>query len=1247
LFLHTAQSTDDAFEVAGVLGGGPLDPTQNVAMWSTDTIPSIPEIPEEAVDIEKPYRPMIDEIERLKREVQSGALVPTRGDIPATEDRPREITERGPVGPSAPSPNRSFEGISYTGWIPPDPILAVGPNHVCVMVNSSFAIYDKDGVQQFVTSLNNWFATLSPPGSPFDPWIFYDEHAGRWVMIALAMDTGSSQSVYLLAVSDDNNPVGNWGGWSLDATVDGTAPSGNWADYEKVGYDDSFAIYITSNQYNFGSPSSFQYSKIRVIRKSEAYWTGSPGAVNWWDFWNNTNEDGSQAFTMQPCQTLSSSPFQYFVNTESYSSGDAVTLWRMSKTWSPSLTRVGTVPVTAYTIPPNAEQLGGATRIHTGDCRLYSAVYQDGKILTGFPEAYDWGSGANSILRLLEIDVGTVSATWQMRWGANGFYYFYPAITVDTGNNNHLVFSRSGSTEYAGIRYSGRQSGATSVEGSAQLFAGEGYYSRLDSYGRNRWGDYNGIGIDPTVWGTAWIYSEYATDSNTWATRVGEISYMPYALSHDVPVNFTVIPKDFTFQIMNYDWAFVGINPTTDHDIWADDNHDFSSVYESSTMVSTTRDFVAVNGHMWGNATHYARITYGTPSSYTIEGEWEVIDLAPATPYSTSMDATEVLDGFEISLTAGTEYTLELDITAGTGDLDVFVYSPDQFDGGRTDFVWSSQNTNPGGDETITFTPTATGEHGIVVINENAAAAAYSIEVYAAPVITQTVTTSPAGLQIIVDGTPYTAPQAFNWLPGTSHTIGVSSPQSGGTGIRYEYNSWSDGGAQTHTVLTPAGDITYTSYFDTQYSLTTSANPPTGGIVSPVGETWYNSGTIVPVSATANAGFSFSGWTGDVPPGQETDNPVSITMDATKTLTANFTTSNFILTILINPTGGGTVTKDPDKPTYLAGESVELTASANSGYRFSMWEGSVPAGQETDNPLTIVMDTNKTVTAKFEVVWNVITGANAEQLIRLDTNGDGREEIFADFGALGLWLWKDNVWSLLTKSNPEKMAAADVDNDGRDELALDFGALGIWLWDLTWNKLSSDNPENIIAGDIIAGGGDELIVDFGSVGLWRWNGTWSPMTGDNPENMITADIDGNGDDEVIVDFGSVGLWRWNGTWSPMTGDNPEDMIAADLDGNGDDEVIVDFGSIGLWRWNVTWGAMTGDSPEQMMGADVDNDGKDELVIDFGSVGLWLWNDFWSKLSNYNAEDMIEADTDGDGDEEVFIDIGTSGLMYWD
>jgi List-Bact-rpt repeat protein len=148
------------------------------------------------------------------------------------------------------------------------------------------------------------------------------------------------------------------------------------------------------------------------------------------------------------------------------------------------------------------------------------------------------------------------------------------------------------------------------------------------------------------------------------------------------------------------------------------------------------------------------------------------------------------------------------------------------------------------------------------------------------------VQTNPTGLSFSVDGTSYTSPQVFFWQPGSSHTIATTSPQSGGTGVRYVWSSWSGGGAISHTVA-PTTNKTYTAAFMTQYYLTMSHG--TGGTVTP-SSGWRGSGTTVSISATPASGYSFSNWSGSGTGSfSGTNNPASITMGGPITETANFT----------------------------------------------------------------------------------------------------------------------------------------------------------------------------------------------------------------------------------------------------------------------------------------------------------------------------------------------------------------------
>jgi glucose/arabinose dehydrogenase len=78
--------------------------------------------------------------------------------------------------------------------------------------------------------------------------------------------------------------------------------------------------------------------------------------------------------------------------------------------------------------------------------------------------------------------------------------------------------------------------------------------------------------------------------------------------------------------------------------------------------------------------------------------------------------------------------------------------------------------------------------------------------------VTLTLATSPTGLQVTLDGQPVTAPSSVQSVVGVTRTLGVVSPQTVG-GVTYEFVSWSDGGAATHSFNTPASNTTYTATF--------------------------------------------------------------------------------------------------------------------------------------------------------------------------------------------------------------------------------------------------------------------------------------------------------------------------------------------------------------------------------------------------------------------------------------------------
>ncbi|MGI9593200.1 MAG: GEVED domain-containing protein [Patiriisocius sp.] len=86
----------------------------------------------------------------------------------------------------------------YTGSNPTDPALAVGPEHVFVVWNTKFAIFDKDG-NELVGSTNP-NPSIFPSNGCCDLTVSYDSAADRWVISYLG---GGAQ----IAVSQTGNPI--------------------------------------------------------------------------------------------------------------------------------------------------------------------------------------------------------------------------------------------------------------------------------------------------------------------------------------------------------------------------------------------------------------------------------------------------------------------------------------------------------------------------------------------------------------------------------------------------------------------------------------------------------------------------------------------------------------------------------------------------------------------------------------------------------------------------------------------------------------------------------------------------------------------------------------------------------------------------------------------------------------------------------------------------------------------------------
>jgi hypothetical protein len=221
-------------------------------------------------------------------------------------------------------------------------------------------------------------------------------------------------------------------------------------------------------------------------------------------------------------------------------------------------------------------------------------------------------------------------------------------------------------------------------------------------------------------------------------------------------------------------------------------------------------------------------------------------------------------------------------------------------------------------------------------------------------VVTATFTQNPVNLTVNVVGSGAVTPNPVGpYLYGDVVTLTASAA----TG--WSFAGWSGDltGMTNPAAITLNGSKVVTATF-THDPVNLTVNVVGSGMVTqePVGPYLY--GDVVTLTASADTGWSFAGWSGDL---SGMTSPITIELTSDQVVTATFTHNPVNLTVNVVGTGGGTVTQDPASP-YLYGDVVTLTANAATNWAFAGWSGDLSG---TTNPITITLTGDKVVTATF------------------------------------------------------------------------------------------------------------------------------------------------------------------------------------------------------------------------------------------------------------------------------------------
>jgi len=419
-----------------------------------------------------------------------------------------------------------FPGISNTGATPPDPDIAVGPNHVVQVVNTNVAFFDKGtGAVQYADTLdNNGFFNIGATPFVFDPKVFYDQGSQRFVIVALELDNNLSK--LLIACSDDSNPNGVWYKYRVDSLVDLNGQT-YWLDYPGFGYNKS-AVVITGNMFPFLAGGVF--SQALVYRKADML-VGNPMQV--------TKFNDFTSFTIQPAKVMDSGPYPIYG--VSRSSNTTIKLFAFT-----NLASIPSMSSTTMAVPSQPGFGGGALtsgggQLDTIGDRMMDSAQRDGKVYAALTVRA--GNEQRTVVRWLHID----PKQWPFSGGPElvqsgnidagpDQFTLMPAINVNIAGAVSLIYTRTDGTinpqTYVVSRNAGDPLGTM---GTPVLI--DTSTTSPPAGGVSRWGDYFAVEVDPVDNLTFWGNAERLGAGGNWQTII-----QSWTVTGGAPATTTVFP---------------------------------------------------------------------------------------------------------------------------------------------------------------------------------------------------------------------------------------------------------------------------------------------------------------------------------------------------------------------------------------------------------------------------------------------------------------------------------------------------------------------------------------------------------------------------------------------------------------------------------------------------------------------------------------------------------------------------------
>ena len=459
------------------------------------------------------------------------------------------------ANPAAAQPG--FQGFAATSGPstnrdPPDPWVAVGPDDVVQVVNTSLRITDRTGASMMAdVALTDFFGINGlVPTFNSDPRVIYDSLHDRWIATEVEWDCDTSGGVafghgYIgLRVSQTSDPTGTWNGFSFQFNDQLPDYPGVGTSTDKVAFPSDLFNLVGGG--DCAATSSYAGVGIVVVDWTAVLGTSTLPS----DFYVGGTKYHTPRVAVQAPAT--SAPLRVVSQLDAAGSQD-VDFLTISGLVGPTGggTTLTEVDLTAANLiqpfldPILPRQPGGTVTAQI-DSRPTDAIWQNNKLTFVSTQACTpaGDSGPRDCVRVSQLNTATATpgVAQDFLVAQSGEDSYYGGVGVGGNGTTFVVWTRSSATagdfpsSYAA--YHLPTDPANTISPPELLAAGAA--NHLDG----RWGDYVGVAQDPQDPNSAWQGNEYASSDGHWATFVSQLmvgsggTYVPIAPARVLDTRF-------------------------------------------------------------------------------------------------------------------------------------------------------------------------------------------------------------------------------------------------------------------------------------------------------------------------------------------------------------------------------------------------------------------------------------------------------------------------------------------------------------------------------------------------------------------------------------------------------------------------------------------------------------------------------------------------------------------------------------